>query len=289
MDESIHTIGANSRMKIKDIITDVPITDYERLGDFKKPGSFNDPRDKKLIQNPKHEQKLIKFFQNTHEDFRIFPVNLPGLRRYSQTGMVTPAFIQQVFAKHPDIANKILSDYENAITIVYVSNTGDEKVVFTPWIMAHRFGHAINARTDIRTWELAEGYFFNDVNSNLSDIYNLPERRGGFDRQLSSIYNALFNAIGSQRSSRQGLINRPYEMLYEIFAQYLQNGGSIKLNPFPRVLQYGKPTYGRKSKLVAPAEISDYDLQNYTASIENTMEYAFNDVLNEVTGKIFVM
>ena len=281
-------------MKIHEIITEAPIVDYEPLGDFKKPGSFNDPRDKKLIQNPKHEQKLLRFFQNTNEDFRIFPVNIPGFRRFTEKGMVSDMWLRDVFdniAKRPDIGDRILEGHGDHITIVYVSNTGEGKVVMTPWIMAHRFGHAIQAtsiKRGFRAWEYAEVYFFEAIHNFLEEVYNIKITSRTFDRRYFPYYIALFNAIGTQRSSRQNLISRPYEFLYEIFTQYLQTG-AVKLNPLPKTLPYGKAVWGKRQSLTADRDLSDRDLHNLVSTLENTMEYAFGDVLSECVGKIFVM
>jgi len=282
-------------MKAKEFISEAPLKDYEPMGDFQKPGSFNDKRDKKLIQNPVNTQKVFKFFENTPYDFRIFPVNVPGLRQHSETGIVSPAYIQKMFVKQPEIAATILQEQDDdTITIVYVSNTGAGKVPLTPWIMAHRFGHAIqasNRQNGFYTWGEAEKYLFNVVNEQIEEIYNRTVRggsRGGFNTGNTEYYNALFNIIGTQRSSRQNQITRPYEFLYELFAQFLQTG-DVKLNPFPRELPYGKAAWGRKSTLTADTSYDDSELTNAADSLSSTMRYAFDDVLNEACNKIFVM
>jgi hypothetical protein len=281
-------------MKIRDIICEAPLVDYEPLGDFKKPGSFNDPRDKKLIQNKTHTQKMHQFFQNTNEDFRIFPVNASGLRNYSETGVVSEVWLRDLFdniVKQPNIADRILQGHDDAITIVYVSNTGAGKVVFTPWIVAHRFGHAIQAeqrrRSKMQSWNYAEEYFFEGIHNVLEDIYGVKIPKG-FNPRYTEYYNALFNIIGTQRSSRQNLITRPYEFLYECFAQYLLTG-TVKFNPLPRNLAYGKAAWGRKASRTAHQDYSDEDLNDELNSLANTMEYAFGDVVSESVGKIFVM
>ena len=114
-----------------------------------------------------------------------------------------------MFAKQPEIAATILQEQDDdTITIVYVSNTGAGKVPLTPWIMAHRFGHAIqasNRRNGFHTWVEAEKYLFNDVNERIEEIYNKTVRGGrggGFNTANTEYYNALFNIIGTQRSSR---------------------------------------------------------------------------------------
>ena len=280
-------------MKIKDIITEAPITDYEPLGDFKKPGSFNDPRDKKLIQNPKHEQKLYKFFEKTGVDFRIFPVNYPGLRQFQERGAVTPQFIQQIFAKRPEIAEKILSDVDSdAITIVYVSNTGTNKVVMTPWIMAHRFGHAIVADSMNSSagaaWKYAEEYFFRTIHEILSSIYRINVPGKSYNARYDQYYTALFHAIGTQRSSRQELLQRPFEFLYELFAQFLQTG-KIKLNMLPSNIPYGSSKWGRKNSMTASPDVPADDVNDDIYGLMNTMPFLFEDVLSACMNRIFVM
>ena len=280
-------------MKIKEIITEAPIVDYEPLGDFKKPGSFNDPRDKKLIQNPKHEQKLFKFFEKTGVDFRIFPVNYPGLRQFTERGVVKPEFIQQIFAKRPEIAQKILSDIDNdAITIVYVSNTGDNKVVMTPWIMAHRFGHAIQAgqlnSSSAETWKTATNYFFQTIHNILSTIYNVNIPGNSYNSRYDQYYTALFHAIGTQRSSRQELLQRPFEFFYELFAQFLQTG-KIKLNMLPKNLPYGSAKWGRKSSMNVRSDVPEEDVNDDIYDLMNSMQWYFENVLSACLNQIFVM
>ena len=280
-------------MKIKEIITEAPIVDYEPLGDFKKPGSFNDPRDKKLIQNPKHEQKLFKFFEKTGVDFRIFPVNYPGLRQFTERGEVKPEFIQQIFAKRPEIAQKILSDIDNdAITIVYVSNTGDNKVVMTPWIMAHRFGHAIQAgqlnSSSAETWKTATNYFFQTIHNILSTIYNVNIPGNSYNSRYDQYYTALFHAIGTQRSSRQELLQRPFEFFYELFAQFLQTG-KIKLNMLPKNLPYGSAKWGRKSSMNVRSDVPEEDVNDDIYDLMNSMQWYFENVLSACLNQIFVM
>jgi len=280
-------------MKIKEIITEAPIVDYEPLGDFKKPGSFNDPRDKKLIQNPKHEQKLFKFFEKTGVDFRIFPVNYPGLRQFTERGEVKPEFIQQIFAKRPEIAQKILSDIDNdAITIVYVSNTGTNKVVMTPWIMAHRFGHAIQAgqlnSSSAETWKTATNYFFQTIHNILSTIYNVNIPGNSYNSRYDQYYTALFHAIGTQRSSRQELLQRPFEFFYELFAQFLQTG-KIKLNMLPKNLPYGSAKWGRKSSMNVRSDVPEEDVNDDIYDLMNSMQWYFENVLSACLNQIFVM
>ena len=107
---------------------------------------------------------------------------------------------------------------------------------------------------------------------------------------LTQEYNGLFNAIGTQRSSRTGQIRRPYEFMYEMFAQYLGTG-KITLNPFPTNLGYGRKVFGNPTKYmnIKPEYRDEADRKNASDILANDMEMMFNDVLASSVGKIFVM
>lgn len=282
-------------MKITDIIpiTEAPLKDYVPLGKFDKPGPFKDP-DYKLVTNPVHIKKVEKFFRNTPYDFRIFVSNLPGLRKHRESGAYSPENIKSMFGKNADV---ILQNSEGAINVIFLGNYGDERVPMTPWIMAHRIGHTI-VREDYRmgkaSWNEAEKFFFKTINSILFKFYgkqspsysSLPRKW-----DLTQEYNALFNAIGTQRSSRTNQIKRPYEFLYELFAQYI-NSGKITLNSLPQSLQYGRKAWGRPTKYMGirdPELRGEETLINVTQSLSERLETYFAEVLEESVGKIFIM
>jgi hypothetical protein len=287
-------------MRANEFITEAPLADYVPLGFNDKGKQFN-PVDKKLIQHPVNQTKTMKFFEKTPYDFRLFFNDNAGLRKYRETGAKSPEQIQQIFGKD---ANQILSNSENAITIVFIGNYGDRAVMMTPWVMAHRFGHAITATNrgsygssrggETDPWTKAEVYFFRYINKILGDYYN-KSTEGTYNTsinwKLSQEYSALFNAMGTQRSSREGQIKRPYEFLYEIFAQYLKDG-YITLNPIPVSVDYGRKAWGRSTKYMGlKPEMREDDLYREQISDElaNQMTMLFNNVLKNSVGKVYVM
>ena len=184
-----------------------------------------------------------------------------------------------------------------SITVVYVGNKGDAKVMLTPWIMAHRFGHAVQAGVRSQKgwseWREAEEHFFNKVHDLLKQYYGkLPRKDDTFriKMSLASEYNALFNALGTQKSSRKGIIRRPYEFMYELLAQYIGTG-KITLNPFPDEQGYGRKVFGRYVQyLKIKPEYRDTDDRIHASEIlANDMEINFNNVLASSVGKIFIM
>jgi hypothetical protein len=275
-----------------DELDEMALAKYKTFGDFTKPGPFRGA-DKKLVPHPKNIQKATTFFENTPYDFRLFFTNVPGFGKYSEHGEMNPGEIRNIFNKEQ--ADEIINGSEDAITVVFVGNKGDSKVMMTPWIMAHRFGHAVQAGTRMKgggsPWVAAEEHFFRGINELLRDFYGI-EKNNIFTTKLNwnlqKEYSALFNAIGTQRSSRTGQIKRPYEFFYELFAQYLGTG-KITLNPLPKKKEYGRKAWGRSTQSLNMQPGSEEESQYTTEILARDMELMFDDVLSSSVGKIFVM
>jgi hypothetical protein len=279
-------------MKMSDILNEAPLADYQPMGDFNKPGPFRGP-DKKLVPHPVNQLKTAKFFEQTPYDFRLFFSNIPGTGKYSEYGKMAPNVIEEIFGENADA---ILKGSEDAITVVFVGNKGDSKVMLTPWMMAHRIGHAIQANirrgsSNGGTWRAAEDHFFGAVNGIIADYYGkrVPNQFGNkVNNSLSKEYNALFNAIGTQRSSRNGEITRPYEFLYELFAQYLGTG-NITLKPLPKQQDYGRKAWGKSTQSLKLKTDAEEDSTYATEVLGRDMELMFDDVLSSLVGDILVM
>jgi len=281
---------------IKTTVDEMALKQFTPMGDFNKPGPFRGV-DKQLVPHPTNQLKTQKFFNQTPYDFRLFFSNIPGTGKYSETGPVNAQRLQKMFGEQ---AQPIIDGSEDAITVVFVGNSGDSKVMMTPWIMAHRFGHAIQSGVRYgrgSTWAEAEKHFFTSVNTMLEEYYGKADKdqygrpaRSGMSFELTPEYNALFNAIGTQRSSRSGEIKRPYEFLYEIFAQYLGTG-TVSFNPLPSNLGYGRKNWGNPSKYMnIKPQYRDEAIRKHAAEVLSyDMELMFSDVLSNSVGQIFVM
>jgi hypothetical protein len=284
----------------QDDLDEMALSTYKTFGDFTKPGPFQGA-DKKLVPHPKNIEKATKFFEKTPYDFRLFFSNMPGTGKYSEYGPMTPEEIKKVFGPQAD---SILQDSGDAITVVFVGNKGDRKVMLTPWMMAHRFGHAIQAgnrgNRGWSAWGEAEKHFFTTINSTLGEYYGKVDRGAGsylgkpkteqMNNNLTPEYNALFNAIGTQRSSRSGEIRRPYEFLYELFAQYLGTG-KITFNPLPANLTYGRKAWGNPTNFmnIKPEFRDESERARASEMLAGDMQMMFDDVLSNSVGKVFVM
>lgn len=280
-----------SEIILENTLDEAPLADYVPIGDFSKPGPFR-ATDKKLVTHPTNQLKAAKFFEQTPYDFRLFFSNIPGTGKYAEFGKMDPAQLQQVLG---DQAQQVIQGSENAINVVFVGNSGTGKVMITPWIMAHRIGHAIqaNVRKSGRgsTWKSAEEHFFGTINRILADYYGksaINQFGNSMNTRLTAEYNALFNAIGTQRSSRTGQIDRPYEFLYELFAQYLGTG-AVTLKPLPKSQDYGRKAWGHSTKGMRLQPGADEDATYATDVLGRDMELMFDDVLSSLVGDILVM
>ena len=274
---------------------EMALKQFTPMGDFNKPGPFKGV-DKRLVPHPTNQLKTQKFFEKTPYDFRLFFSNIPGTGKYSETGPVSSEQLEQMFGEQ---AKPIIDGSEDSITVVFVGNKGDSKVMMTPWIMAHRFGHAIQAgvrgNRGWSAWTEAEKHFFSTINNTLEEYYGKAYKGANTYNtsvkwDLTPEYNALFNSIGTQRSSRSGEIKRPYEFLYEIFAQYLGTG-QITFNALPSNLGYGRKAWGTPSKYlnIKPEFRDESDRKQISDMLAGDMELMFNDVLSSSVGNIYVM
>jgi hypothetical protein len=219
-------------------VDEAPLGDYQTIGnwgDKDKANSFNHAVDRKMIAHPNVEAKMRQKLGNTEHLLNMYFVNLPGARKFAETGVVEPEFIAQAMpTAWPEIQQG--TNQGEAVNVIYVGNAGVNRVPMTPWIMAHRLGHAIQASyrqsRGFNVWKEYEedaAMFFSDCLEGVYD-WTIPKQNfwsGGFDRsqQQDKLLAKFFEGIGGMRSARQGKLGgRAYEFLYEMFAQFITTG-----------------------------------------------------------------
>ena len=291
---------------LKRLLTEAPIGDYSLIGnwgDKEKSNSFHDPKDRKLVQNPKAIEKVRKKFGQTEYVLNFYFVNLPGMRKHSETGLVDRNWLTKNMPKAWEMIQQREqqegTDPSEAINVIWVTNSGTNKVPLTSWIMAHRLGHAINGfstRQNKTLWDDAETEFRDFFTRAIEDIYSWKVKRNfsgfyGMERENREFpfwdnpdVAKLFEAVGTMRSARQGnLGGRPYEFLYEIFAQYTTTG-SINFREFPKT--FGRRRTTRYARDEDMREMYSRDLNDWFA---DTMGSRFDIVLGATVGKYLVM
>lgn len=209
-------------------IMEAPIGTMD-VSDMDQPGSFSDV-DRKLLSNPAHIEKIKKHFDLNTFDFDLYFINQVGVQymepvptRYDdpnekfkrpfrgtgrfyddledQTGQISP---QTAKAKYG-----IVSLNPDAITIIYLSNANEENPIpMTPWIVAHRFAHALTENQRVPP----------GVSSGLAKLADLkiPLIK---DFQIDTPLTKLM----TNRSARNGTIGAG-EFREEMISQYLTTG-----------------------------------------------------------------
>lgn len=275
-------------MRAQEFIAEVPLTDYMPLGDFERgKGGFRHDVDRKLVTNPVTIGKLYKFFSRTPFDVRIFPVQVRGGSRWLETGEVDRERLVQ--AVGVGNAQRILSGQgPDNITVVFTNNTGAERMPLTPWIMAHRMGHAIRRGGAAKAWETAYRHFWQGLDNIMSQYYRLRVNRGSNYMSDPDQYRAMIDAIGTMRSARQRTITRPSEFIYEMFAQYL-NTGEVHFNPAPAQLTSRRQAWGHPNILRRIGSEQQREASQELETLSHDMELLFNDVMSNALGRIYVM
>lgn len=306
-------------MRAHEFILEAPITDLELLGKFDRPGSMTVRGGRHMVSNPAYIERATHAFRNTPFNFRIFISNVPGSARgksqaepgvFGISGIENKLYERGILGKDgedvrqllgsifkkPDV-DRILANTDSAITVIYAGNLGSELVPLTPWMLAHRLGHAIQASSHRHTnWHTeVVNYFWETVNYMLREYYsvkvtqtrqsNLNIEDMSRDRSIRSLYLSLFNQIGTMRSTGDRNITRPYEFLYECFAQYLISG-SVKFNPLPLTLTYGSYAWGRPRNHLRLREVYRGEYDRDLGDFAGDMNDHFTECLRNLQGNI---
>lgn len=271
-------------MKASDLF-EAPISDFTTIGDFTSSHSFRKEIDRKLLSSPKAIQKIKDKWQKTPVDFNLYFVNHKGYGKFVETGEVDQTWIN---TNMKAVASDIKID-EDAINIIYTNNLGAEWMPMTAWIIAHRFGHVIARLPEFNKFITNINHTLDSI---LSDDYNQSEYNrnrsyrnygGGDPKKL-----AFVQKIGTFRSARTGNIRNVFEFYLELIAQYITTG-SVKFNPLPNSIRYGKMAWGKHShflQLQSNGENGNEELSTFARDLTN---FFIPDLLRACIGRIFVM
>jgi hypothetical protein len=288
-------------MKITDLlkhtrVDEAPLGDYQTIGnwgDKEKASSFAQKADRSMIQNPTAIRKAHEKFGRTEHILNLYFVNLPGLRKYSESGVMEPEQIAQAMPKAwPEIEARGRDgvDHKNGINVIFVSNTGFKRMPMTPWIMAHRIGHAIQT-----TNRMAKHSYWNDYEEDASEFFsNLLEGVYDWSVPRQDIFTGggeqdklmakFFEGIGGMRSARKGQLGgRPYEFLYEMFAQFVTQG-KLTFRPLPQRFGVRFGTYE-----IQDQDTADMWTRDLNDGVGDHLGSRIDNTLYGMEGKFLVM
>jgi len=286
-------------MKLLDLmrhtrIDEAPLGDYQLVGnwgDKEKSHGFRHAADRKILQNPTAVRIAQKRFGKTEHILNLYFVNLPGASKHSETGFMEPEQIAAAMPKAwPEIAARAEeANHRDAINVIFVGNTGFQRMNMTPWIMAHRIGHALRAserfgqRGYWRDYEEDATEFFSNILQSVYDM-NISPREIWFG-QKDKLIAKFFEAIGGMRSARKSKLGgRPYEFLYEMFAQHVVTG-SLKFRNLPQSFGMRNGPYYR----MQDEETADMWNHSLNSDVADHLGSRIDNTLYNAEGKFLVM
>ncbi len=284
-------------MRVNDILVEKLVTadlkDFERIGDFDKSSSFRDAKDRKMLSNPKFRDIVAKKFSKTKYDINMYFVNSPKANRHTEVGAVDLDWVRDNLGD--EVADKVEPNYQQdgTVNVIFTNNKGSARVNMTPWIMAHRMGHAFARPSRGMRMERQFHYYHEAVQAIndtfetiLQDVYGRRNYNGkGFwgpkERSDQLLMKHLSHAVGTFKSARDANLRDYFEIYNELFAQYLITG-NVRFNELPEVLKVGRDRLYVRDK-EAYEELKDL------GSLARTLEYYFDELLSEAGQYILVM
>jgi hypothetical protein len=127
-------------MKLLDIfhLNEAPIEDMSFVGNWDKNSAFR-TQDRKLLNNPKAQAKIIQKWEKVIVPFNIIFVNNAEANRLNGIGHVSTSWLEKNMPKtYPELK---LND--EAVNVLYHGNKGSPRAPMTAWVIAHRFGHTL--------------------------------------------------------------------------------------------------------------------------------------------------
>lgn len=301
----------------KQYLSEAPIGDYKTFGDWDKKASFHSKRDRTIIRHPRAIEITKKKFNNNHHIFNLYFLNHKESRedrgQFAELGRRDLNWVRQNLGD--EVANAVEPNVgeEGHVNVIFTNNDGDERKAMTAWMMAHRIAHACARYTNngrgrsIREFP-SYGEAANTIASTTATIMgeygiqNYPDRdekltgldgsgyRSDSERQKTRHHQQVmlkfFQSVCTFKSARDNNIRDWFEILHELFAQYITTG-KIKFNPPPK--SFGsKQAFGNGTgtfHLRGNIEDVAGDLN----SLANTLIYYFDEMLDDVGDSILIM
>lgn len=250
--------------------------------------SFRKKADKKLASNVK---RVTKAFAKSEHDFDFYFVNSPEANKHTEVGMVSPEWLRTQMPEFWKIFHEKWN--EDHISIIFTNNKGANWVPMTPWIMAHRIGHASRRDENFFTSNRVDsGYdafvkeFMHWVNEIFQNVYDTHPVRSAFPwrREEQLKLKHFYEMIGTFKSARQKNLRDYFEMYNELIAQYLIKG-EVKFNTL-------EPSFGnRRNMWRTPHDQEDLQQlsEDYLMSMEDMVQTRIANIFWGLEGKILVM
>ena len=267
-------------MKLSEILNEAPISQFDIVGDFDAGHSFTEP-ERNLIRRHQQSLKPHKAFEKTPYDFKLFFLNTDHrdyAMKFNRSMVKGEPSVDNLSAKYGGTITRntmIALDlppeidiYSGSITVLYLSNFGGDKVSMTPWILAHRFVHAIEDEAYRRKQNMVLAGLWDDFAKGVSILY----------------YSYPF----TMKSARSGNLTSE-EMPMEVMSQYIINGKvSINHEKAIEIISDEFPSeINRNESSIVPWDLFDQP-ELFTKKWEANINLACKKILDLCVGEVFV-
>lgn len=270
-----------------DSLEEMPIRQFQKIGNFDKNSSFGKV-DRALLSSPKAVAKIHRQWQKTPHTFDMYMVNDPRVNKpeFREVGEVDLAYVRNKLKLTPE---ELPDPPKDAITIIFTNNVGDERVMASGWILAHRFGHTL-ARGNSKSaeeWEEFSKELRTVIQDLLDQVYDVQVSIK--DAESDRILKLAAQQLGTMKSARDSNLRNWGEFAFELLAQYLLTG-HIKFKELPEQFLWNIGPYGRKNfrgtfNQSTREMYNRHDLDYYAQGLETFLD----NVLDRAEGKIYVM
>jgi hypothetical protein len=270
-----------------DSLEEMPIRQFQKIGNFDKNSSFGKV-DRALLSSPKAVSKIHRQWQKTPHTFDMYMVNDPRVNKpeFREVGEVDLAYVRNKLKLTPE---ELPDPPKDAITIIFTNNVGDERVMASGWILAHRFGHTVarGNSNSAKEWDEFSNELRTVIQDLLDQVYDVQVSIK--DAESDRILKLAAQQLGTMKSARDNNLRNWGEFAYELLAQYLLTG-HIKFKELPEQFLWNIGPYGRKNFRRTFSQstremYNRHDLDYYAQGLETFLD----NVLDRAEGKIYVM
>jgi hypothetical protein len=274
----------------------------------KAPWEFPDFTDDHYKIGYENERKTFKHLSKTYKDIiakldeRLLKLNDFNFHIYFGLPKDIDQILMTAHRSREDVTKRsesllqdlFFSSYglnipKNDIVFVKTGPSGD---ILTPWMTLHVIGHSLLSDNELRKKMIAP------LNKFFSDNYPPYGKHRKHRLMLSGkeTMSCLFNfrsartMVANKKLKVLAALNDDNELLYELVASYLWNGGHIA-RPTEPCLKF---IYHKKQVSARINNIDEEDIESYeefTSSIENMFadwDNAIHDELEKSRGKVLV-
>jgi len=272
---------------------EAPIGDFETIGlwgNKDRNSRFRIPSDRKLVRSPKLQDSARQQFGKTPFVLNMYFVNLPEINPATFDGVISPERLAEKYPKTWAVLSQKKPKFDD-INVIFTGNKGSPRYPLTPWMMAHRLGHAFRQSNvmsngnNIYSWGEARRELTRVVLGLLDQVYGVRRRSASYSQGREFEFRDVMvghflSAIGTMRSARGGKLVDAVEFLYELFAQYVTTG-KITFNPLPKY-------FGKRGGYAARSKVNDHDFDYYGRWLDDLAEILashFENALAEAQGR----